>query len=126
MKKLRGLSMVAVILLIMLLLVACNTESKRSDHKKPVESSAEYRPVQTKTGEELFKQFCATCHPDGSNVSDPQRNLRRTTLQDNHITNPEDIIRIMRHPISRMITFDSSTISDQDARVLAEYVLAAF
>lgn len=77
-------------------------------------------------GEALFKQYCAPCHPDGGNVSDPARTLHGSVLKSKHITSPEDIVRIMRSPLSRMIRFDAATVSDEDARAIAEYVLKAF
>ncbi len=78
------------------------------------------------SGEALFRQFCSNCHPDGGNVSDRDRTLHGSVLRRNHITAPEDIIKIMRNPISRMIRFDVETISDKDAQVIAEYVLTTF
>jgi cytochrome c6 len=77
-------------------------------------------------GAELFKQYCANCHPDGGNVSDPKRTLHGSVLQRNQINTPEDIVRIMRNPRSRMIRFDQSTLSDRDALSIAEYILATF
>ncbi|MBL0224109.1 MAG: c-type cytochrome [Geobacteraceae bacterium] len=77
-------------------------------------------------GEALFRQYCASCHPDGGNVSDPGRTLHRSALKSNHITTQEDIVRIMRKPLSRMIRFDTSTLSDEDARTIAEYILKTF
>lgn len=77
-------------------------------------------------GEALFKQFCANCHPNGGNVSDPERSLYGSVLRKKHITTPEDIVRIMRNPLSRMIRFDAATLPDKDARTIAEYVLKTF
>lgn len=77
-------------------------------------------------GEALFRQYCANCHPNGGNISDPKRTLRGPVLRSNHITRPEDIVRIMRNPLSRMIRFDPSTLSDRDARLIAEYILTTF
>lgn len=111
---------------IMVLLGACNPGPDRESRKNPPAESASNVQSPVKRGEELFKQYCATCHPDGGNASDPGKNLRRSTLRANHITRPEDIIRVMRRPESRMITFDPSTVSDRDARAIAEYVLTAF
>lgn len=81
---------------------------------------------QTQSGEALFRQFCSNCHPDGGNVSDPKRTLHGSDLRKNHITKPEDIVKIMRNPISRMIRFDVGTIPDKDAYTIAEYVLNTF
>jgi cytochrome c6 len=81
---------------------------------------------ETRSGEALFKQYCSSCHPNGGNVSDPERTLFASALKRNHITSADDIIRIVRRPISRMIRFDESTLSDKDARIIAEYVLTSF
>ncbi|QEM69291.1 c-type cytochrome [Geobacter sp. FeAm09] len=81
---------------------------------------------QVRRGEELFKRYCAACHPDGGNVSDPERTLRGDVLRSRRIARPQDIVRIMRTPLSRMIAFDPATIPDEDARAIAEYVLYAF
>ena len=88
--------------------------------------AATKRPDMLQSGEELFKQYCSSCHPDGGNISDPRRPLYGSALRRNHITKPEDIVRIMRNPLSRMIRFDVSTLSDRDAQVIAEYILATF
>ncbi|HIJ96510.1 MAG TPA: c-type cytochrome [Desulfuromonadales bacterium] len=104
-------------------LIGCSKEAPRSP-VTPVTSSNQAGEIPN--GEQLFKQFCSSCHPDGGNVSDPDRSLRGSALQKNHIAKPDDIVRIMRKPQSRMIRFDESTISDRDARALAEYVLKAF
>ncbi|MBI2354238.1 MAG: cytochrome c [Deltaproteobacteria bacterium] len=81
---------------------------------------------QLQAGEALFKQYCAPCHPDGGNVTDPRRTLRGSRLKANHITRPEDIVRIMRNPISRMIRFDETTIPDRDATAIAVYIFETF
>jgi cytochrome c6 len=77
-------------------------------------------------GEALFKQYCSPCHPNGGNVSDPKRTLYVSVLRKKQITTPEDIVRIMRNPLSRMIRFDPATLSDREARAIAEYVLKTF
>lgn len=98
------------------------TESRTASVPQPASTKQE----KIQTGEELFRQFCFNCHPDGGNASDPKRTLRRSDLRKNYITTPEDIVKIMRNPISRMIRFDAGTIPDKDARTIAEYVLNTF
>lgn len=83
-------------------------------------------PGMPRSGEALFRQYCSNCHPDGGNASDPSRPLYVSALRRNHITTPEDILRIMRKPLSRMIRFDVSTLSDRDARTIADYILTTF
>ncbi|MDA8430133.1 MAG: cytochrome c [Geobacteraceae bacterium] len=112
-----------------LLLIGCtNTTPQKSENGQAgkVAPVAKERPGVPRSGEALFKQYCSPCHPDGGNVSDASRPLYGSVLRSNHITTPEDIVRIMRNPLSRMIRFDVSTLSDQDARAIAEYILATF
>lgn len=116
---------VAAVSMATLSIAACSREAGRhseTNRSAPTPAGA----VQTDRGEALFRQFCANCHPDGGNVSDPARNLHRSTLRANGITRPEDILRIMRHPISRMLRFDEKVLPDRDARAIAQYVLDTF
>lgn len=105
---------------------ACSPDN--SQNTKPVKKtdSSTSAKSQSQRGEQLYKQYCASCHPDGGNVSDPKNNLRKSTLKAKRITKPEHIVAIMRKPISRMISFDVSVLSDEDARAIAEYVLETF
>lgn len=118
-----------IVAFVALPLVGCRQETSK---KAELVRGAERVPVATKdlgtlrTGEALFKQYCDVCHPNGGNASDPRRALYGSVLKSNHITTPDDIVRIMRNPLSRMIRFDATTLSDKDARAIAEYVLAAF
>lgn len=113
----------SVATLFTILLGGCSEEAPLT----PAEQRAVSDPRgQSRTGEELFMQFCHNCHPDGGNVSDPKRNLYGPALRKSHVTKPEHIVRIMRKPRSRMISFDQETISDKDARAIAEYVLNTF
>jgi cytochrome c6 len=111
------------------LLCGCSKETPQkteSSRTAPVQQSASTPQRQTQSGEELFRQLCNNCHPDGGNASDPEKTLHGSALRKNHITTPEDIVRIMRNPISRMIRFDAETIPDKEARTIAEYVLNTF
>jgi cytochrome c6 len=118
----------------LILLLAASTGfmsgcSKTDEKQKANVAPAGFVPVvreQVRDGEALFRQYCAVCHPDGGNVSDPERTLRGSVLKRNHITTPEDVVRVVRTPLSRMIRFDVTTLSDGDARAIAEYVLKTF
>ena len=120
---------VYAVLAMVLSLAGCNreappkTEVPRTANAPQATTGVEER---LKAGEALFKQNCSPCHPDGGNTSDPERTLHGSALRAHHITTPEDIVRIMRHPISRMIRFDETTISEKDAMTIAEYILATF
>ena len=105
--------------------VGCNRKETAPNVPHAASPSATPLP-DAPSGEALFKQYCSACHPEGGNVSDPQRTLHGPVLKKNHITSADDIIRVMRHPFSRMIRFDVSTLSDRDARAIAEYILTTF
>lgn len=117
-----------VIVVTICILSGCSKETPQAESARtasglqPASSQAE----QTQTAEALFKKFCFNCHPNGGNVSDPDRSLHGSAMRKKHITKAEDIVRIMRNPKSRMIRFDVETISDRDARAIAEYVLNTF
>jgi cytochrome c6 len=107
------------------ILAGCSQEEAQKAAVVPAGFAAPAQE-QAPDGKALFKQYCASCHPDGGNVSDPKRTLHGSALKRNKITTPEDIVRIMRNPLSRMIRFDPSTLSDRDARAIAEYILVTF
>ncbi len=79
-----------------------------------------------KSGEELFKQFCAECHSDGGNIINSAKTLRKKDRDANNVRTPEDIIKKMRNPGPGMKKFDKDTISDKDAREIAKYILKTF
>jgi cytochrome c6 len=88
-----------------------------------------------KTGESLFKEHCAACHPNGSNVLNPQKTLHKKDLEANNITTAADIVRKMRNPgpfpthpqeWAGMRMFDERTIPDDDALKIADYILKTF
>ncbi len=111
---------------IAIFITACKPNSEQKTKSTVESNSTKSLKSESQRGEQLYKQYCASCHPDGGNVSDPKNNLRKSTLKAKRITKPEDIVTIMRKPVSRMISFDVSTVSDEDARAIAEYVLEAF
>lgn len=120
-----GLFVSCLFLCLSNMVAGCN----RKESAPPAGSVASSAPAAGQaapSGEALFKQYCWSCHPDGGNVSDPERTLRVSVLKRNRITSPDDIVRIMRNPISRMIRFDPNTLSDRDARAIAEYILATY
>jgi len=114
----------AKVCVLLVVSIGAVTGCSRDEPQKPAAAAPASATV--RDGEALFRQYCAPCHPNGGNVSDPERSLYGSVLKRKHITTPEDIVRIMRNPLSRMIRFDPSTLSDRDARAIAEYVLKTF
>jgi len=77
-------------------------------------------------GEALFKQHCAVCHPEGGNIVNPQKTLHKKDREVNGVRTASDIVWKMRNPGSGMLKFDERTLSDIDAKEIAEYVLKTF
>ena len=78
------------------------------------------------SGEELFKQHCAVCHPDGGNIIKPELTLQKKVLAQHGIKDWKGIVKNMRNPGAGMTKFDAKTIPDKDAKAIAEYVLKTF
>jgi cytochrome c6 len=78
------------------------------------------------TGESEFKEHCAICHPDGGNIVNPKKTLHKKDREANNIRNEADIMKIIRKPGPGMTAFDEKTISDNEAKDLAKYIIKAF
>ena len=87
------------------------------------------------TGESLFKQHCAPCHPQGNNIVNPQKTLFKKDLDANNISTAADIVKKMRNPgpfpehpqaWAGMKLFDEGTVPDDDAMKIADYILKTF
>lgn len=79
-----------------------------------------------KSGEAMFKEHCAVCHPDGGNIVTPTKTLKKKDLAANNIRTEADIIKTLRKPGPGMNKFDEKTISDSDAAEIAKYILKTF
>jgi cytochrome c6 len=77
-------------------------------------------------GKALFNQHCAVCHPNGGNIINPNFTLKKENLKAHKISKPGDIVKKMRNPGPGMTKFDKKTISDKDAKEIAEYILKTF
>lgn len=101
--------------------------TQKEQAKEPVKEQAK-EPVKEAgmSGEALFKQHCVACHPDGGNVINPQKTLHKKDREANSVKTAEDIIGKMRNPGPGMTKFDEKTISDADAKAIAEYELKTF
>ncbi len=85
----------------------------------------------TKKGEKIdgkreFEEHCAVCHPDGGNVINAQKTLNKKTLMDNGVKSSKDILAKIRNPGPGMTKFDKKTISDKEAKAIAEYIFKTF
>ena len=85
----------------------------------------------TKKGEKIdgkkeFEEHCAVCHPNGGNTINKTKTLDSKSLKANGVKSAKDIIAKMRNPGPGMTKFDEKTISNKEAKAIAEYVLKAF
>lgn len=70
-------------------------------------------------GEALFKEKCASCHPDGGNTINPKETLKG-------IKNTKKITSKIRKGGGGMPAFDAKAISDKDAKLIAGYIVKTF
>lgn len=85
----------------------------------------------TKKGEKIdgkkeFEEHCNVCHPNGGNIINPKKPLSGEALKANGIKNAKQIIAKMRNPGPGMTKFDEKTISNNEAKAIAEYILKSF
>jgi cytochrome c6 len=85
----------------------------------------------TKKGEKIdgakeFKEHCAACHPDGGNVVNAKKTLKKKDLEANKLKGSADIVKYMRNPGPGMTKFDEKTIPDKEAKAIAAYILKTF
>jgi len=78
------------------------------------------------SGEELFKKHCSACHPDGGNVVNPKKTLSKKDREKNGMKDAQAIVKNMRNPGPGMAKFDKGTVSDKEAKAIAEYILKTF
>lgn len=79
-----------------------------------------------KTGAALFKQRCASCHPNGGNVFKAEKTLHKGALSSNNLANTDALVKYMRKPGQGMPKFNERSLPDPQARKIAEYVLKTF
>jgi cytochrome c6 len=70
-------------------------------------------------GEMIFKEKCASCHPDGGNIMNPKETLKG-------MKSSSKIIKKARKGGGGMPAFDVKAISDADAKLLADYIMKTF
>jgi cytochrome c6 len=79
-----------------------------------------------KTGEALYKEHCAVCHPDGMNIINPKKTLRKKDLDAHNVKTEDAIVKLIRNPGPGMTKFDTNVLSERDAREIAKYIIKTF
>jgi cytochrome c6 len=85
----------------------------------------------TKKGETIdgakeFKEHCAVCHPNGGNIINKKKTMKKSDLAASGIKDWKGIVKTMRNPGPGMTKFDAKTISDKEAKAIADYILKTF
>jgi len=78
------------------------------------------------SGEKLFQQHCAACHPGGGNIIKADFTLNKKDREAHGVKTAKDIVGKMRNPGPGMTRFDKKTLSDKQAEEIAEYVMKTF
>lgn len=73
-----------------------------------------------------FDRHCASCHPDGGNIINQTKPLKKESLEKNGIKNWKDIVAKIRNPGPGMTSFNKKEISDKEAKAIAGYILKTF
>ena len=71
------------------------------------------------TGELLFKQNCLGCHPGGGNVIKPDKPIKGAP----QLKTFEAFLAWIRSPVAPMPAYSSATISDDQAKMVYDYIL---
>ena len=79
-----------------------------------------------KSGEAGFKEHCAACHADGGNIIKADKTLSRKDREKHGINTAKDIVNLMRKPGEGMTVFDKKTVSDTEAKAIADYIIGTF
>jgi cytochrome c6 len=77
-------------------------------------------------GRKEFQEHCAECHANGGNMVKPDKTLSRKDRETNGVKTAKEIIGLMRNPGPGMTKFDKKTVSDKEARAIADYIIKTF
>lgn len=77
-------------------------------------------------GKKEFQEHCAVCHVNGGNIVNPAKTLSRKDREANGVKTAADIVGKMRNPGAGMTMFDKKTVSDKEARAIADYIIKTF
>ncbi len=77
-------------------------------------------------GKKKFEEHCAVCHEDGGNTANPAKTLSKKDREANGIKNAMDVVGYMRKPGPGMTQFDKKTLSDKEAKAIADYIIKTY
>jgi cytochrome c6 len=74
------------------------------------------------SGEKLFLQNCAACHPTGKNLIIPEKNLKKNTLETNGMNSQPAIVYQVRNGKNGMPAF-GDRLEKKEIERIADYIL---
>lgn len=79
-------------------------------------------------GKGLFEKHCAVCHPNGGNIVNPNKTLRRKHLDANGFNSAAALAAYMQNPGPGMprLVHENREITVEQAQSIAAYILTAF
>ncbi len=77
-------------------------------------------------GKKEFMEHCNACHANGGNMINPKKTLSKADREANGIKKPADIVKLVRNPGPGMTKFDTKTLSDKEAKAVADYIIKTF
>lgn len=77
-------------------------------------------------GKKEFQEHCAECHANGGNMIKPDKTLSKKDREANGVKTAKDIIGLMRNPGPGMTKYDKKTVSDKEAKAIADYIIKNF
>jgi cytochrome c6 len=80
------------------------------------------------SGKRLFEKHCALCHPDGGNVVNPQKTLKKKDLDARGLNTADTLVNYMINPGSGMpkLVHGDREITKAQAQGIAIYILETF
>jgi cytochrome c6 len=121
-----GIFVILICFIFVVSLAACEKPKEQAGTTGTAGTAEQAKQGEAQSGEALFKQHCAVCHPDGGNNVNPQKTLHKKDREANGVKTAADIIGKMRNPGPGMTKFDETTLPDKDAQAIAEYELKTF
>lgn len=77
-------------------------------------------------GKKLFEKHCAACHKDGGNIMNAKKTLKKADMKANGVKGADGIVKLMRNPGPGMTKFDKKTITDAQAKAIANYIISTY
>jgi len=99
---------------------------KAQEIERRAENAAASGDYDATVAQQTFEKHCASCHPNGGNIINAEKNLKKASLEAKGIATAQDIVNIMRDPGPGMPAFDKKTIPEDLALDVGRYILETF